>query len=90
MSTIKSYVQLNSEPTRNNQHAMSKLLDEVKSIQQHIQNHTSEQTKLRYQSEGKLLPRQRLDILLDAGSPFLEIDCLPPMRYMKIKFLLQE
>jgi 3-methylcrotonyl-CoA carboxylase beta subunit len=73
MSTIKSYVQLNSEPTRNNQHAMSKLLDEVKSIQQHIQNHTSEQTKLRYQSEGKLLPRQRLDILLDAGSPFLEI-----------------
>ena len=73
MSTINSYLQLNHEQTRVNQTQMDSLLKELKSLQESIEDNTSEQAKSRYQSQGKLLPRQRLDMLLDAGSPFLEI-----------------
>ena len=36
----------------------------------------SEKSRERHVSRGKLLPRERVDTLLDPGSPFLEISPL--------------
>ena len=36
----------------------------------------SEESRARHTSRGKLLPRERVDLLLDPGSPFLELSAL--------------
>ena len=45
----------------------------------------SEAARARHVARGKLLPRDRIDRLLDPGSPFLEIGQLAPTAYMVAK-----
>ena len=54
----------------------TKLVDELKSRLAVAALGGSEKSRERHVSRGKLLPRDRVDTLLDPGSPFLEISPL--------------
>jgi len=45
----------------------------------------SQSSRERHTARGKLLPRERVERLLDPGSPFLEIASSPPVTCMKAK-----
>ncbi|MFP6837480.1 MAG: carboxyl transferase domain-containing protein [Pseudomonadales bacterium] len=49
------------------------LSEELRALTARIVEGGNERSRARHQARGKLLPRERLDRLLDPGSPFLEI-----------------
>lgn len=76
MSQINSLLNTNSQEFKNNQAEMNKLLT---MLGQHIKKIAlggNESARKRHQAHGKLLPRERLQHLLDPGSPFLELSQL--------------
>ncbi|PCC99440.1 carboxyl transferase domain-containing protein [Halopseudomonas pelagia] len=56
-----------------NRDAMRGLVDELQTLLRKVAEGGGTTAQERHLSRGKLLPRQRIDTLLDAGSPFLEI-----------------
>ncbi|MGO3650455.1 MAG: methylcrotonoyl-CoA carboxylase, partial [Agrococcus casei] len=52
---------------------MRGLVDELRERLAEASKGGSEKSRERHLSRGKLLPRQRVDALLDPGSPFLEV-----------------
>jgi 3-methylcrotonyl-CoA carboxylase beta subunit len=76
MAIIKTKINTHSEDYLLNQSAMKKLIAHLKatiSAQQQGGNETARQRHLKH---GKLLPRTRIESLLDPGSPFLELSPL--------------
>lgn len=59
-----------------NSERMQQLTAELRQLLEHIQRGGGEQAQARHLARGKLLPRERIDALLDAASPFLEISPL--------------
>ncbi len=55
---------------------MQELVDELRERVETVRLGGSEKSRDRHVSRGKLLPRDRVDHLLDPGSPFLEIGAL--------------
>src|SRR6187397_3712966 len=55
---------------------MDALVDELRDVTARTSLGGSESSRERHVSRGKLLPRDRVDALLDAGSPFLELSPL--------------
>ncbi|HLT04776.1 MAG TPA: carboxyl transferase domain-containing protein [Pseudomonas sp.] len=53
--------------------AMGSLVDDLRILLQQIAQGGGAQAQERHVARGKLLPRERIDRLLDPGSPFLEI-----------------
>lgn len=76
MSILKSKIQPRSEGFRDNAQSMAALIQELRQIRQHIALGGSDQARQRHQARGKLLPRERVERLLDPGSPFLELSPL--------------
>ncbi|WP_432559402.1 carboxyl transferase domain-containing protein [Granulicoccus sp. GXG6511] len=56
-----------------NRAAHEQLLTELRGRLERAALGGGEQARARHLSRGKLLPRQRIDVLLDPGSPFLEV-----------------
>ena len=54
---------------------MLALLDRVRSYEQRAIA-ASEASRTRFEKRGQLLPRERVALLLDPGSPFLELSTL--------------
>lgn len=59
-----------------NRTAMQALVDDLREKIAKIELGGGDKARERHTSRGKLLPRERIDALLDAGSPFLEIGAL--------------
>jgi 3-methylcrotonyl-CoA carboxylase beta subunit len=59
-----------------NREHMQAQVDDLRALVQHIKLGGGEKYKQRHKARGKLLPRERLDTLLDDGSPFLELSQL--------------
>lgn len=76
MSILSSHIHLHQEVTTNNRNCMQKALSDLKELQASICAGPDNASKEKYKAQGKLLPRERLDYLLDPGSPFLEISML--------------
>ena len=76
MSILKSKIQPRSEGFKDNAQSMAALIQELRHIRQKIAQGGSPQARERHQSRGKLLPRERVERLLDPGSPFLELSPL--------------
>lgn len=76
MSELKSQLSTKSETFRQNQSAMEALVTEFKEKIQQIQIGGGEKARQKHLARGKLLARDRIDALLDKGSPFLEIGSL--------------
>jgi 3-methylcrotonyl-CoA carboxylase beta subunit len=76
MAIIITQINTSSAEFKNNQQAMQKLIDELQQTVAKIALGGDEKARSRHLNHGKLLPRERLQQLLDKGSPFLELSQL--------------
>jgi 3-methylcrotonyl-CoA carboxylase beta subunit len=73
MPAIKSQISPASDAFKANSERMKALVADIADKAATVERGGSEEARDRHVSRGKLLPRERLAQLLDAGSPFLEI-----------------
>jgi 3-methylcrotonyl-CoA carboxylase beta subunit len=72
MTTLKSAVDAKSQAYCENAQAMRTVVDDLRLKVAEIERGGGERARERHLSRGKLLPRERVRVLLDEGSPFLE------------------
>ena len=75
MTKITSNIDAHSEEFLANVASMQSHIDSFRDIEQKVHNKENE-AKEKFVKRGKLLPRERINRLLDAGAPFLEISSL--------------
>src|SRR5699024_6310799 len=75
MQVISSTLSPNSEEFKENRAAMLAQIEEFRAIEQKVIDKT-ESRRERFDKLGKLLPHDRLAMLLDAGAPFLPLHSL--------------
>ena len=73
MTILKSNININSEDCREYRKQHEKLLSETHKAAEFALAGGSDKSKQRHVERGKMLPRDRIDSLIDPGSPFLEI-----------------
>lgn len=73
MPILKSIISPQSSLFKENQVQMASLVTDLRDKVEQIAKGGDEKARQRHQAHGKLLPRERLEQLLDPGSPFLEI-----------------
>jgi 3-methylcrotonyl-CoA carboxylase beta subunit len=76
MSCLKSAINPRDAGFKANAAATAKLVDELKSRMGEAAQGGDERSRARHASRGKLLPRDRVERLVDPGSPFLELSPL--------------
>ncbi|MCF8405201.1 MAG: hypothetical protein K9H58_14750 [Bacteroidales bacterium] len=76
MYRIESRVDVNSEAFISNKAEFLKILDEYKKRLQEVKSRDDEKPVIRHKSRGKLLARERIDLLIDPNTPFLELSPL--------------
>src|SRR6266567_3543763 len=76
MTVVASQVQTRSEEFRANAERMQALVKELREKSAMAAMGGSEAARQKYRSRGKLFVRERIDLLLDAGTPFLEFSAL--------------
>ncbi|WAC43913.1 geranyl-CoA carboxylase subunit beta [Pseudomonas sp. SL4(2022)] len=75
MPVIQSEIDLHGEDFAKNRDAMLAAVDSFRQIEQNCLNKAFE-AKAKFEKRGQLLPRERLNLLLDPGAPFLELSSL--------------
>jgi 3-methylcrotonyl-CoA carboxylase beta subunit len=73
MSILKSQINTTSDAFKANQAAMTALVEDLGKKAEQVMQGGPEKSRERHVQRGKLLPRERIDRLLDPGSPFLEV-----------------
>jgi len=73
---IESKIDVHSEGFKNNKEEFLRLLDEYKRILKKIKHGAPKIAVERHKERGKLLARERIDLLLDPNTPFLEFSPL--------------
>ena len=76
METWQTRIDTNSESFRANREAMTALLQEVEAQLELARAGGGERSVARLRQRGKLLVRERIELLLDRDSPFLELSPL--------------
>lgn len=76
MPVLTTQINPNSEAFKANQDMMMQLVSKLQSTLITITLGGDEKARERHRRHGKLLPRERLERLLDPGSPFLELSPL--------------
>lgn len=76
MPRIVSKINTQSQDFKDNQEHMQNQVTELKDLVSKICEGGGEKANQRHLARGKLLPRERINCLLDSGSPFLEISQL--------------
>jgi 3-methylcrotonyl-CoA carboxylase beta subunit len=76
MSVVRSNIDTHSDAFRANAEAMEAAVAEIAAAATEVLEGGGEKARARHLSRGKLLPRERIDRLLDPGSPFLELSQL--------------
>jgi 3-methylcrotonyl-CoA carboxylase beta subunit len=76
MTRLPSQVDPRGDEFRANRDAMAALVADLKSRVAAVAAGGSPRTVEKHRSRGRLLARERVDLLLDAGSPFLELSAL--------------
>jgi geranyl-CoA carboxylase beta subunit len=79
MAILSSEIETHSEEFANNCAAMQIAIDEFRSVEEKVLA-KAEQAKEKFRKRGKLLPRERLNLLLDSGSNFLELCSLAGLK----------
>ncbi|PRB43602.1 acetyl-CoA carboxylase carboxyltransferase subunit [Pseudomonas sp. MYb2] len=75
MPQIQSQLDPHSEAFARNRAAMLTAIEHVQQLEQNLLNKAAE-AKGKFDKRGQLLPRERLNLLLDPGAPFLELASL--------------
>ena len=73
MSRISSNISTSSSQFAENLKANTQAMETVEEVAKNVIAGGGEKSRARHLSRGKILPRERVDRLLDAGSPFLEV-----------------
>src|SRR5579872_1872072 len=73
---LQSQLDAKSGSFAQNVQAMQTLVNDLKQKIAHIQKGGGKAARERHQQHGKLLPRERIELLLDPGSEFLELSAL--------------
>ncbi|WP_133860705.1 MULTISPECIES: carboxyl transferase domain-containing protein [Pseudomonas] len=76
MTVLTSTLNRRTPDYQRNAAAMAAQLARLDQLLAHIREGGGAKAQARHTARGKLLPRQRIDLLLDPGSPFLEIGAL--------------
>jgi 3-methylcrotonyl-CoA carboxylase beta subunit len=76
VSQLKSQISPNAPAFKANAAAMAGLIDELRARQATAALGGDERARKRHTERGKLLPRERVERLLDPGAPFLELSPL--------------
>lgn len=76
MTRLTSTIDSASSEFQTNRTAMEKLVADLRAYVAKIELGGGDKARERHTSRGKLLPRERINHLLDAGSPFLEFSQL--------------
>ena len=76
MSAIKSKLNPQSDEFQANARAMATLVADLREKVERAALGGEQEARARHVARGKLLPRERLRLLLDPGSPFLELSQL--------------
>ena len=75
MAVIQSKVNTRSDAFKNNRKELLKLIDQLNKLENKV--HLASQRKQAvFEQRGQLLPRRRLDMLLDPGASFIELSTL--------------
>jgi len=75
MAKLNSNIEVLSDEFSKNSEAMQLFVDAFRDIEKKVLDKENE-AKEKFIKRGKLLPRERLNLLLDRGAPFLEISSL--------------
>jgi geranyl-CoA carboxylase beta subunit len=75
MAQIQTQLDPHSENFARNRSAMLAAIEQVQQLEQNLLNKAA-QAKEKFDKRGQLLPRERLNLLLDPGAPFLELASL--------------
>ncbi|EFJ11721.1 hypothetical protein SELMODRAFT_182941 [Selaginella moellendorffii] len=73
LNILKDGVDVKSDAFHANRKAMERLVSELRENVRKVCNDRDPKTLSRHRARNKLLPRERIDQLLDAGSPFIEL-----------------
>lgn len=76
MYRIESKIKASSEAYLRNKQAYTQLMDEYRSILKSVVHGSSERAVKKHKERGKLLARERIDLLVDDNTPFLELSTL--------------
>lgn len=76
MRRIQTKINTQSEDFRRNTEVNNERIRVFRERQDAARHHRPERDLRRLRDQGKLLPRQRLEMLLDSGTPFLELSTL--------------
>jgi 3-methylcrotonyl-CoA carboxylase beta subunit len=76
MTTVQSAIDIDSREFAANTAAMNALVADLRAKLEAATQGGSEEARARHAGRGKLLPRERIDLLLDPGTPFLELSPL--------------
>ncbi|MEI7501213.1 MAG: carboxyl transferase domain-containing protein, partial [Bacteroidota bacterium] len=76
MFRIESKIKVSSPEYQQNREEFLKLLERYKEILATIRQGGPEQAVLRHKERGKLLARERIDLLVDRNTPFIELSAL--------------
>jgi len=74
--TLKSRIDINSEEFKSNKKEFISLLDKYKEILKENTKGGSDRAILKHKERGKLLARERINLLIDQNTPFLELSSL--------------
>ena len=75
MSILESMIDVHSEQFQANTEAMQAHIDSFRDIEKKVLDKEL-QAKEKFEKRGKLLPRERINLLLDRNTPFLEVSSL--------------
>ncbi|MCB1739980.1 MAG: methylcrotonoyl-CoA carboxylase, partial [Gammaproteobacteria bacterium] len=76
MPTLETNINPRSEEFKSNVAHMQSLVADLRELTERISLGGPEASRQRHIGRGKLLPRDRVDTLLDPGAPFLELSPL--------------
>ena len=79
MQALKSQIDTRSEEFRANAQRLRQAVDDLRAKAAQVALGGGEVARARHEARGKLLPRDRVEHLLDPGTPFLEIGQLAAM-----------
>jgi geranyl-CoA carboxylase beta subunit len=79
MAAIESLIDSTAETFQRNRADMLACLAEVRAVEQMVRDTETAQTQ-KFRKRGQLLPRERVNLMLDRGSPFLELASLAGYR----------
>ena len=76
MTILKSKLLTRSEEFKTNAAAMRQLVEDLREKTETVARGVSPEARSKHLARGKLLPRDRVNALLDPGAPFLELSAL--------------